>query len=71
MSDAETLARAGCSCDAKIAAVVVVDADGETEEDTLEVILTVPREELLGATLELDDTDVDALVQPEDDTIPD
>ncbi len=53
--------------------VVDVDDDGETEEDTLDVILTDPHEELVGVTLivELDDTDIDALVQPEDDTLPD
>ena len=55
--------------------VIVVDADDddETEEDTLEVILTDPHEELVGVTLivELDDMDIDALVQPEDDTLPD
>ncbi len=53
--------------------VVEADDDGEAEEDTLEVILTDPHEELVGVTLivELDDTDIDALVQPEDDTLPD
>ncbi len=53
--------------------VVEADDDDETEEDTLEVILTDPHKELVGVTLivELDDTEIDSLVQPEDDTLPD
>ena len=55
--------------------VIVVEADEEAEndEDPLEVILTDPHEEIVGVTLivELDETDIDALVQPEDETLPD
>jgi hypothetical protein len=59
--------------DPVVVIVAETDDDDETEGDTLDVIPTDPHEELVGVTLivELDDTDIDALVQPEDDTLPD
>ena len=61
--------------DTEPVAVIVVETDdvGKEEEDTLGVILADPLGEFVGVKLakELEDTDVEALVQPEDDTLPD
>ena len=53
--------------------VVETDDDGGAEDDTLEVMLPDPLGEPLDVKLanELEDIDVDALVQPEDETLPD
>ena len=53
--------------------VVETDDDGEADALTLDVMLTDPQDELLDVTLtvELDETDIDELVQPDDDTLPD
>jgi hypothetical protein len=51
--------------------VVEADINVETEEDTIKVIRTDPQLVYVTLIVELDDTGINALVQPEDDTLSD